>query len=72
MHDIISAASFISLFKIDKMQQSWHSRSSLIFCNSFHNKAKCHQENIIQVLLSRAGSWPYPQMLDQAVKTFQG
>jgi hypothetical protein len=35
MHDVMSA-SFISPFKVNEMLQSWHSRSSLTFCQSFH------------------------------------
>ncbi len=35
MHDVISTASFISLFKVDEMMQRWYCRSLLIFYYSF-------------------------------------
>ncbi len=36
IRDIISAASFMSPFKVNEMLQSWHSCSSLMIFRSFH------------------------------------
>jgi hypothetical protein len=41
MHDVISAASFVSLFKVDETLLSCQSRSSLIFSHSFHTMKCC-------------------------------
>jgi hypothetical protein len=43
MHVIISMASFVSLIKVNKMLQSWHSHSLVILCHAFHTSTVMDQ-----------------------------